>query len=57
MEYKPAHILRLEFDDIILSEIDYESSGADGMLSVCSQRNRQIRSRNLFTAIGKTVGH
>ena len=27
MEYKPAHILRLEFDDVPLSEIDYESSG------------------------------
>ena len=27
MEHKPAHILRLEFDDIILSEIDYEFSG------------------------------
>ena len=26
MEYKPAHILRLEFDDVTLSEIDYESS-------------------------------
>ena len=27
LEYKPAHILRLEFDDVTLSEIDYESSG------------------------------
>ena len=27
MEYKPAHILRLEFDDVTLSEVDYESSG------------------------------
>ena len=27
MEYKPAHILRLEFDDVTFSEIDYESSG------------------------------
>lgn len=30
---------------------------AAGMLSVCSQRSRQIRSRVLFTAIGKTAGH
>ena len=27
LEYKPAHILRLEFDDVTLSEVDYESSG------------------------------
>ncbi len=26
MEYKPAHILRMEFDDVTPSEIDYESS-------------------------------
>lgn len=27
LDYQPAHILRLEFDDVTLSEIDYESSG------------------------------
>lgn len=26
LEYKPAHILRMEFDDVTPSEIDYESS-------------------------------
>lgn len=26
LEYKPAHILRMEFDDVPPSEIDYESS-------------------------------
>ena len=27
LEYKPPHILRLEFDDVTPAEIDYESSG------------------------------
>ena len=40
-----------------LSFLKLIMNSADGMLSVCSQRNRQIRSRNLFTVIGKTVGH
>ena len=26
LEYKPAHILRMEYDDVTPSEIDYESS-------------------------------
>lgn len=26
LEYKPAHILRMEFDDVTPSEVDYESS-------------------------------
>ena len=55
LEYKPAHILRLEFDDVTLSEIDYESSGRYAFRLF--SEDRQIRLQILFTAIGKAAEH
>ena len=42
MEYKPAHILRLEFDDITLSDIDYESSGRYAFRLFSEEQANQI---------------
>lgn len=42
LEYKPAHILRLEFDDVTLSEIDYESSGRYAFRLFSEEQANQI---------------
>lgn len=42
LEYKPAHILRLEFDDVTLSEIDYESSGQHAFRLFSEDQANQI---------------
>ena len=42
LEHQPAHILRLEFDDITLSDIDYESSGRYAFRLFSEEQANQI---------------
>ena len=42
LEHQPAHILRLEFDDITLSDIDYESSGRYAFRLFSKEQANQI---------------
>lgn len=42
MEYKPEHILRLEFDDITPAGIDYEYSGKYAFRLFSAEQARQI---------------
>lgn len=55
LEYKPAHILRMEFDDVTPSEIDYESSERYAFRLFSEEQ--AIRLLILFTAIGKAAEH
>lgn len=42
LEYQPAHILRLEFDDVTPAEIDYESSGRYAFRLFSEEQANQI---------------
>lgn len=42
LEYKPAHILRMEFDDVTPSEIDYESNGRYAFRLFSEEQANQI---------------
>ena len=42
LEHQPAHILRMEFDDITLSDIDYESSGRYAFRLFSEEQANQI---------------
>lgn len=42
LQYKPQHILRLEFDDIYISDIDYENCGEYAFRIFTVSQARQI---------------